>query len=505
MSQTSRTENSIKNIVVGIGGQVLSLFIGFVSRMIFVRCLSAEYLGINGLFTNILSMLSLAELGIGSAIGYALYKPLADDDKRKISALMNYYAKAYKTIGLLVGIVGVLMMPFLKLIIHVPSNISENIYLLYSMYLFNAASSYFFSYKTSLLICDQKNYIVGLYSYSVNLIQNIIQILILIFAKNYILYLFAQLFFGMCFNIIISYVVDKRYTYLKIYKKEVLDLHTKKSLISNIRALIITKLSGILVNNTDNIIITYFSGLVTVGIQSNYVLLTNTLNTILNQVFNGLTASIGNLNAVETEEKKLFMFNVLNLLNFWLYAWCTISFIILADDIVRICFGKEYILSFDIIIIMAINFYTTGMQNAVWTYRGTLGLFRYGRYLLFVTATLNLVLSIWLGKLFGLFGILSATLISRLITNIWYDPYAICKYGLNIKPVKYFFKYIKFLIIMCITFTINFIICKKLGFEIFIIKLVICIIVPNILFFSYFYKTNELKFLIVKFKNLILK
>lgn len=502
MTQLSRTENSIKNIVVGIGGQCISLLVGFISRTIFVRCLSAEYLGISGLFTNILSMLSLAELGIGSAIGYALYKPLANNDQKKISALMNYYAKAYKMIGIIVIIVGIMMMPFLELIIQTPINISENIYLLYSMYLFNSASSYFFSYKSSLLICDQNNYIVLLYSYTVNLIQNILQIIVLLLTKNYVLYLSIQLICGMAFNLIISHVVDKKYNYLKKYKNEVVDSETKKDLITNIRALVITKFSGLLVNNTDNIIITYFSGLKTVGIQSNYTLLVNTLNTILNQVFNGITASVGNLNAMENEQKKLFMFNVINLLNFWLYAWCSISFIILADDIVTIFFGDSYLLSMDITLIMALNFYTTGMQNAVWTYRGTLGLFKYGKYLLFLTALINLILSMFLGNIYGLFGILFATFISRLFTNLWYDPYAVFKYGLKTSPINYLKKYIAYLLIGLLTLVITFNI-SAIANGIFPLKLIICVVIPNLIFLICFVKTNEFNYLYLKLKQLI--
>ena len=160
MQQRSRSEYSIINIVTGLGGYFINTILGYICRMVFVRCLSAEYLGINGLFTNILSMLSLAELGIGGAIGFALYKPLAENDKDKIATLMNFYGKAYKVIGMIVAVLGLLMMPFLKVLITTQPNIKENLYVIYAIYLFNTASSYFFSYRSALLTAAQRNYIV---------------------------------------------------------------------------------------------------------------------------------------------------------------------------------------------------------------------------------------------------------------------------------------------------------------------------------------------------------
>lgn len=487
MKNSSRTKNSIRNITVGLFGQGFQVLLSFINRMVFLRCLSADYLGLNGLFTNILSVLSLAELGIGSAIVYALYKPLAKGDKSKIIAYMNFYAKAYRTIGLVIALLGILLIPFLKVIINSPYTIHENIYLLYIISLFNTVISYFYSYKSSLLIADQKNYMVLLCSYCTSFAQTILQIIVLITTYNYIIYLLIQTICGMAFNIWISHMANKQYPYLKekigkITKDEKFDL------IRNIRALVITKLSGVLVNNTDNILITFFKGLSLTGISSNYTLLTNTLNTILNQIFNGLTASIGNLNAIEGSERKIFMFKVVNLANFWLFGWCTVGFIFLSSDIVKIFFGAEYVLSDQILIIMAINFYTVGMQNAVWTYRGTLGLFRYGKYLLIVTACLNLFFSVLLGGKFGLFGILFATFISRILTNIWYDPYAVYKHGFNLSPILYFKSYFKYAIVLFLTVYIIFQICKL---HIFFVEILSCIILPHLIFYFFYGKTLE--------------
>ena len=488
MNEKSRTENSIRNIITGLFGQALQVFLSFINRMVFIRCLSADYLGLNGLFTNILSVLSLAELGIGSAIVFALYKPLAEKNEEKIAAYMNFYAKAYKTIGFSVAAIGMVLVPFLKVIVNSPYQIYENIYVLYFISLFNTSITYFFSYKSSLLIADQKNYVVLLCSYCTSFAQTIAQILILMLTRNYIFYLLTQTVCGMIFNVWISKVADKSYPCLK-KKKCKITKEERNSLIKNIRALVITKLSGVLVNNTDNILITFFKGLATTGVTSNYVLLISTLNNLLNQIFNGLTASVGNLNAVESDEKKFFMFKVFNMTNFWLFGWSTIGFIFLSSIIVETFFGSQYVLDMRIVIIMAINFYTVGMQNAVWTYRGTLGLFRYGRYLLLVTATLNLFFSVVLGQQFGVFGILLATFISRIFTNIWYDPFAVFKYGLHLKPVIYLHIYLKYVIVLLLTVGVILVCGKLLTGTIWMI--IFCVLIPHGVFYFAFKNTEE--------------
>lgn len=504
----SRTANSIRNIMTGFMGQGIQLILGFVNRLVFIRCLNAEYLGVNGLFTNILSMLSLAELGIGTAIVYELYRPLAEKDEKKIASLMRFYQKAYCGIGLLIAVAGMCVIPFLNIMIAEPPKINENLVLIYCIFLFNTASSYFFSYKSSILTADQKNYLVVGINYIIVFVQSILQIIILLVTRNFILYLICQSVGTLTYNVIISRVADKRYPSIRGKNIQPLDEDSRKGLFKNIKALIIIKIGGVLVNSTDNIIISSIKGLAATGLNSNYTLLLNTLNSILQQIFNGITASVGNVNAVETNEKKKKMFKIINFLNFWLFAWCTIAFIILANSIVSICFGTRYILGQNIVIISAINFYVVGMQNAVWTYKTTMGLFDYGKYLVVGTGVINIILSIILGQKWGLFGILLATFISRIVTNVWYDPYAVLKYGFKDNPMEYFGTYIKYLIVGVMTFTITRICASIITgnmLVMFIWKLIICILIPNILFIIIFCRQEEFIYLKEKSKGIVNK
>ena len=498
MTQKTRTEYSILNILTGLGGYALNTLLGFVCRIVFVRCLADDYLGINGLFSNILSMLSLAELGIGSAIVYALYKPLAEQDEEKIASLMRYYAKAYRIIGCVVAIFGLLMIPFLDFVIQDPPQIKENLYLIYVIFLFNSASGYFFSYRSSLLSAAQQNYLVVGTSYLFAVVQSIVQIVFLLLTRDYMSYLVIQSIGILGYNIAISWIASRKYPC--ITKKEVapLPVQERKELTGNIRALTVWKLSGLLVNNTDNIIITYFSGLATVGYSSNYTLFSGLLNTLLNQLFSGITASIGNFNATESSEKKLGLFRTINLTNFWLFGWAAIGIFLVSGDLVELCYGTHYVLPLSIPFVIALNFYMVGMQNAVWTFKNTLGLFRRGRYLLLLTAAINLTASIVLGNYWGLFGILFATAIARGLTNTWYDPYAVFKYGLGISPKLYFKQYLQYTVILACCGSVCWFLCSMLSFPPVgnvIMKCIICSVIPNSVFWILFHNKPEFQYL----------
>ena len=501
MAQKSRTEYSILNIITGLGGYALNTIIGLVCRMVFTRTLSAEYLGVGGLFTNILSMLSLAELGVGSAIVFALYKPLATGDKEKIASLVKFYGQCYRVIGIVVGIVGIALMPFLNLLIEEP-NIKESIYLIYGLYLFNSASSYFFSYRSSLIMAAQQNYIVTATNYVITICQSILQIIWLLATHEYIGYLIIQCVGGLIYNFVISHIARRKFPYIVAKDIKPLEEKERSGLIRNVRALVIWKISGLLVNSTDNIIITCFNGLAAVGLSSNYTLLSSTLNSLLNQLFSGISASVGNLNAIESKEKKLKMFNVINLANFWLFGWAAIGIFIVSTDIVHLMFGESYVLPMNIPFVIALNFYMVGMQNAVWTYKNTMGLFRQGRYLLIVTAAINLVCSLWLGKIWGLFGILLATAISRALTNTWYDPYAVFKFGLEEKVSIYFRKYGYYAAILVLSAGICYFTCSFIHLSTFgnvAAKFLVCCIIPNTVFYLCFHKKEEFQY----FKNLL--
>ncbi|WP_298139040.1 hypothetical protein [Flavobacterium sp.] len=496
MNSSSRLSNSIKNISFGLFAQTTQMVLGFVTRTIFIRFLAVEYLGVNGLFSNILTLLSLTELGITTAIVYSLYKPLAEKDERKLAGLVNFFSKVYTKIALIVAALGLLVVPFLNQIVeNSPQKIKEDLIFIYLIFLFNTVSTYFMQYKQSLFHADQKSHIISKYNIFVFLFQNLFQIIVLVLFKNFILYLLIQSFFQIVSNFIISRKVAQHYPFLKKYKAEKVDKETKNKIFSNVKSTGLIKVGGLLVNSTDNLILNYFSGLILVGFLSNYVLLIGLASGLIVQVFSSLQGIIGNINVTESKEKQISTFNFINFANFWIYGMTTIGIAFLMNDFIKIWIGVKFLLPIEIVIALAINFYMFGMQSAVWSFKSSYGFFKQGQYLVILTAVLNLILSFILGYYFGLLGILIATAIARLVTNCWYDPYIVFKLGFNLSPMIYFKKYLKYLFLVIISIAVLFGINHFISFDgIFglVFKLVLVLVIPNILIFFAFKNATEL-------------
>ncbi len=499
----SRTLNSIRNIKYAILGQGIGLLISFFSRMVFVNILSSEYLGLNGLFTNILSILTLAELGVGSAIVYSMYKPLAEKDEYRLKALMYLYRKTYITIGIIIAILGVSITPFLNFFIKDIPKIS-NIKLIYLMYVANTSISYFFSYKRSLIIADQNRYITTFYRYSFYFILNITQILILLFTKNFILYLAAQIINTFMENICISKKADQLYPFLKKKGSEKLDSLEKNIIIRNTKAIVLHKVGSTVVKGTDNLLIAKFVGIIEVGLYSNYQLIINALNMVFGLVFQSITASIGNLGATETQEKKVFIFKCINLLCFWIYAFASISLINLFNPFIKLWLGDGYLFPMSLILIIVINFYLTGMRKSVIAFKDALGLFWDDRYKPLFESGINLVVSIILAKSIGIVGIFIGTIVSTLATCYWIEPYVLFKHGLKISAYNYFVNYICYTFLMIIVGIITWFSCSFfLDYTLygFVFKLIVCVIVPNVIFLIVFWKSKEFQYLVKIFKK----
>ena len=481
LNLTNRTKNTIKNSFAGIVAQTVMVVSSFVCRMVFVRCLEEEYLGVNGLFSNVLSMLSLAELGIGSAIVYELYHALAYENDREIASLMTFYKKAYTIIGCAIGICGILVMPFLKYIVKMDSEIISNIYLLYLLYLLNTSVSYFFSYKSAIIEAAQCNYVVSFVHTLVIVTQNIVQCFILLIYKDFFLYTIIQVMFTVIYNIIISIVAKRMFPILKI-KGEPLEKKQQVRMFTNIRALFITSVFGKLVGGVDNIIITALGGLNLTGLNSNYALLSQTLTGFTNKIQEGIRASVGNVAAVEDDKRKLELFDMMLFAFFWLYFWCTCCYILLVQDVITICFGSRYVMSFSIALITGINIYALEMSSVVGIFKNGMGLFRYGKYVTIFEGGINVLLSVGLGKYWGVEGILLATFIARILTEKWYKPYVTFKYGFHVSSWHYFKRDLRYWGEGIVIFWITYFLCELVAVSVWadlIYRAAICLIVPN--------------------------
>lgn len=499
----SRTQKVKKNIVYAVISQFIKAFLLFLSRIIFARVLGPEYLGINGLFSNVLTVLSLADLGMTTAMMFSLYKPLADNNFILIQKYMKFFGKIYNIIAIVIFFVGVSLIPFLKYIVNLPSNVN-NIYIYYLILLLNSVLSYLFIYKTTLLAADQKMYIINKYDTFIQIFQFALQLLMLLLFHSFILYLSIQVVCTLLGNILKVLSVNKMYPYLNNGINDELSRNEKKDIFNNIKSLFFYKLGGIIQSNTDNVLISIFVGTIVVGYYSNYNLIILQIINFVTIVFTAIKATIGNYNVDSSIEEQYNMFNRLEFFNFILVGFSSIYLLFLVPDFISLCFGKEYVINFLCYIFIILNYYTANIRQTLWIYRETSGIFEKTKYITIITAFFNIIFSIILGKLFGLLGIVSATVISRMIYAWWKEPIIIFRDVFSKSSKEYFKKYIIrllfILIISCILY-ITFLFIKIDNIIVLlIIKFLIISVLLFICFIAFFFKKDEFKF----FKNKLL-
>ena len=500
----NRTKNSFKNILFNNIYQFLNIILNFVIRTIFIKSLGEAYLGINGLFTNILSILSLAEMGVGTAMLYSMYKPIADGNKRKLAALIGYYKVLYTRIAMVVLVLGLLILPLLPYIVNLDTDIG-NIQFYYLLYLLNSVVSYLLLYKSSIAIASQKEYLIKKYDILFLLIRVILQGIILILYKNYTLYLIVQIATTMLTNLFKSKRAEKLFSFIK--EKVELEIDEKKKIWSNIKSLLFYQVGNVVLNNTSNILISILLGTVVVGYYSNYSMIITAVSGFTALAFTSIQASIGNYNVTGDSNGKYLIYKVLNFMAFVIYGFCSISFLTVFQDFINLWIGEKYLLSNNIVLAIVFNYYIAGVLYPNWCYRYTTELFNKAKYTIIICSILNIVLGIVLGIHFGLFGIFVATAISRLLTTFWYEPYVLYKNIFDKNIIRYFVKQIIYLLIIIILIVILFIIFQFINIENLLLRLIakeaICILIVIPAFILIFRKTEEYKFLKEKIKILI--
>ena len=445
METKSRTEYSAMNTTVAVISRMTAILMGFVTRVIFTHTLSENYVGINGLFTDILNVLSLTELGAGTAITYALYRPIAEGNIKKQQQLMKLYQTFYRGTAVCVGVLGLALIPFMDVLMKNRPEV-EHLTFIYLLYLANSVLSYLLVYKRTLIEAHQMNYVVLIYQTGFLVLQDLLQIVVLLTTGNFILFLLMYLMCTVLSNVCISRKAEKLFPYLKEKEKERLPAEERKGLFRNIRAMMMHKLGTVVVNNTDNLLISAFVGVVSVGIYSNYYLLIGSVRQVLDQVFAGITASVGNLGATEDQGKIREIFETAFFIGQWLYGFAAICLYELLNPFVELAFGRQYLFERSVVMILCLNFFINGTRKAVLTFRDSMGLFWFDRYKALAEAIINLVVSLILVRRFGVAGIIGGTIISSLLTCVWFEPYVLMRYGIEEdwqkKLRRYFMDYI---------------------------------------------------------------
>lgn len=503
----SRTVNSLRNAATSLGGQILNNLLRFVCRTAFMYTLGKNYLGISTLYANILTLLSIAELGFGTAITYSLYKPLAEGDEARIRSLMQYFRRAYRAIGLAIFGIGMCLVPFLpRLLSRIPTEI--NIYEYYLLYLIQTVVSYlFFAYKAVLLNADQKKYITDLIQYVVQITMNVVQIAELILFRSFFAYTVLAIVFAVIQNVITACYVDRKYPYLR-EKADPLSRADRRTIFTQVYATALYKVSSAIGTATDNLIISTFIGTDMVGVYGNYYMIIQVFQNIIDGLVRAFSASVGNLFAVESRQKSEFTFRCLNLLNNFAVAICAVGFLSVFQPFITIWMGEDMLLERTVLIIVVYNFAANYMQLVCNIYNEATGTFVHGKYRAVATAALNLIISIILVRKMGLAGVFVGTIVSRLMTTFWYDPVLLYRRAFQ-KPVAgYFVRYGVTILLISVCAGAVYVLGKPLAAHpvaALLGKGVLAIAVTSAVFWLVYRRSEEYAFLRGKFKTVILR
>ncbi len=501
--------NRVKNITRNMGSTVFAqiplFLISFIVRKVFVIVLGEQYLGLNGLFSNILSVLSVAELGFGASITYSLYRPLAIGDCEKVKSLMRLYQRAYTTIATLIIVLGVAMTPFLDFFIEdIPKDV-EHIEIIYMIHVLYFGFPYFFAYKGSLLFADQKKYVDTLIHACVNIICHVVQLVLLMIFRNYILYAACLVLSAIAIGIWISVAANRRYPFLLEKDVQPLSKEDKAIIKRNVGAMVFHRFGTAVVSGTDNILMAKFVSLAAVGRYSNYMVITNALHQVLERVYGDITASMGNLNAIENDERKLRAFNNQHFFSAWLIGLCAICLNHLYNPFIALWLGRDYLFSQEIVSIIAINFYISYMRRPVVCTKDAMGLFWDDRFVPLVEVAFNFVLSLILSKSMGVLGILLGTTISMVLAPFWVQPVLLYRRGLHRNPADYFIRFGKYTAVTAFAGWITGCFCHFFheGIVAFILRAFACFVIPNIIFFLIYRRTDEFQYLYGIIKRLL--
>lgn len=500
INSKSRIENSVRNIYFSIIAYGIQLILAFIVQRYFIYYFNEEYLGLNSLFTNILSILSLAEMGFGSAVLFSMYKPMADGDDEKVRGLLQLYKKFYFIIAFVVAGLGLLVIPFMDYFAKKAPNISINLYIIYIIYLSNSVVSYFCAHRRVLFLASQRNDIESKINILSNIFLYVAQLLVIIFTKNYYIYLLLKLCSTLLNIIFVCAITNSKYgKYLKKPQNK-LDKETKKTIEKNVLALIFHKIGSVVVYSTDSLVIYLVIDAATLGRYSNYLLITASVTSLIGLISNAIRGSIGNSIAMKSPEENYKLMTKINFIYMWIVSFCTICIFCLANPFIDIILNKglETDLTFDftILVLICLYFFFLQAKGLVGMFKECVGLFYQDRYKSIFEAFINLTVSIILANIIGIAGVIIGTIVSTISTCIWVEPYVLNKNYYHKSTVKYLIQLMFRLVVTLIAGVATYYICSlipSVGLINLILKAIVCVVMSNILLLMGYFWTCEFK------------
>lgn len=502
-----RTAKSLINAGVSCSSYLVLMVSTFVTRAIFKRVLGLDYSGVETVFLNIITMLSIVELGIGSGIVYKLYKPIADNDYRKIAVLINFYKKAYKIIAVILGLLGVIMAFFAPYFIE-PKEENFSYFwlvLVFILYIIDTLASYLYAHKRAMFTADQRNFVTVIVHTCCQIAVGIFQIVMLLVLEGFvgkmaafIIYLIIRIIGRVTESCTISARYNKRYgKNIDLKIKDKLPEDEQRDLMKNIKALLMHKIAGQSLNSTASIIVSTFVNTTVAGIYGNYVLITNALKMLSDYFFNGITASFGNLISSSTGEKVIDNFKKIYMLNFFLSSFFAVSFFNVAQPFVSLWIGTDGLLDISTVLLISTYLYMMTMRQSVFMARSSAGQYTQDRWFAISEAVINLALALALVHFFGINGVIAANILSLLCIPFWTQPSIVYHDVFHISVLKYYKSYAIYFLLTVIyagvIYALRAVCMSDNGFVNLVVSVALCVIIPNAVNILIFRKTDEFK------------
>ncbi len=488
-----RTKNASRNIMWGIIEKIIMLLLPFFTRTVLIKTLGVDYLGLNSLFTSILSVLSISELGVGTAIVFSMYKPIAEDDQDTLCALLNTYRRVYNVIGCIILVAGLGVLPFLPKLINgsYPSDI--NLYLLYLIYLLNTVISYFlFAYKAALFSAHQRNDLISKRAAMVSLCKSVLEVVLLLVARNYYVYVIVLPLSTIVTNLVNAYLAKKLFP--DIVCKGEISRDVKEGIKKRIVGLLSFKIYNVIFTSVDTIVISAFLGLKPLAIYNNYYYVQNAIIGFLTILTSSITAGVGNKMVTDTPDANYEDFKKFTFANGWICSWSAVSLLCLYQHFMQWWLGSDLLFSFDTMVLMVLYFLLPRITTMTYTYREAAGLWWEDRIRPLVSTAVNLILNIILVQIIGMNGVIISTLICTIFINVPWGTIVLFKNYFKRSPVEYFGQIIYYVMITIVIGTVTLLACElvpSVGFGFLIIKGAVCVVVPNLLFLLFYHKRKE--------------
>ncbi|MBO4476702.1 MAG: oligosaccharide flippase family protein [Lachnospiraceae bacterium] len=505
MKRLDRTKNSARNLIWGMVNKGVSLLLPFLIRAIIINVLGKEYLGLNNLFTSILHVLNLAELGIGSAMVYSMYKPIAEGDGDSICSLLALYKTVYRIIGLVVFGIGVVLIPFLPFLIKGGVE-GIDITVLYMIFLVDTVLSYLlFAFKNSLLMAHQRTDVSSNIGTVVHLLLNLTQVILLLIFKDYYIYIIVKPLFTVVNNLFVNWATNRMYP--EYQPKGSVSKEKQREIFGRVKALVGHKIGTTVVTSADSLVISAFLGLGILAIYSNYYYIIFFIVSLTSIFFNGMLAGIGNSLVVETREKNYALFENINFVLSWLVAWCSVCLLCLFQPFMELWMGKDMLLSTSSLICMVIYYYSWQFRTTGLYFKDAAGMWQADFWKPYVSALFNIIVNISLILLIGINGVFISTIVCMIGINFPWETHVLFRDLFKRSPAKYVGQELinlgKAMIMCASTYGLCMLLPWQHGIVCLALRFALCLVVPNLIFLLFSFRMKEFSYAMGKIKQIL--